>query len=193
MNEIKNVETLVYCLNKSFIETENNLRCLTSDDEKEAYYYVSDMVHRIIDCYDRVPVEKYDELEKGVVSGLRFVNNCLKHNPSLKYIHWCESEATTLPILMDGKTSSYCHRWSDLDYVKLDGKLQSQSLKQQQNYNAYWKGKVVLYTFRYLVCRIIKKHMILNNIPFQDVYILKYSLGQEWSKVFTNNKFDNEK
>ena len=47
MNELKNTETLVYCLNKSFLETEYNLRMLKDEDKKEAYYYVSDMVHRL--------------------------------------------------------------------------------------------------------------------------------------------------
>lgn len=192
MNELKNTETLVYCLNKSFVETEYNLRMLKDEDNKEAYYYVSDTVHRIIDCYDRIPGERYDSTEKIIVSGLRFVNNCLKHNPSLEFVHWCEEKATTLPILMDEKTSSFCHRWCDLDYVILDEKFQSQSKTQRENYNKYWKNKVVLYTFRYFVYQINKKHMVLSEIPFMDTHILKYTLNKEWEGIFTKAKFDNE-
>lgn len=184
MKEINNVETLVYCLNKSFIIAEQNLRKMTINDKKETYYYISDMVHRLIDCFDRLG--RLDGLDNDIVLGLHGLNNLLKHNPSLDFFHWCESDVTTLPILMDGKTSEYIQKWSNIDYVKIKPKYEKNERKKIELYNLYWKDKIVLYTFRYCIKQINYKYMRLDSIPFIDNFILKYTLEEDWKDIFVS-------
>jgi len=181
MNE--NIRLLVYCLNKSFLETEEQIRQYTDKDRYDVYYYVSDLVHRIMDCYDRIKKEDCGLVEWEIVQGIRFVNNCLKHNPSLVFFHWSEGGPTIFPIKLDGKTVFACQRWANLDYVKVDPKFSRIFDKQKEAYRKFFEGKIILFTLRYLVERINNAHMILNPIPFGNDDLLQYTLGLNWEEV----------
>lgn len=184
MNDNKNVELVVYSFNKDFLNAEDGLRKLTNSecDKMEAYFYISALLHRAMDCYDRI--SNLEKKEKDIVLGFKYANNCLKHNPSLSFFHYEVSEATLFPILLDGKTSSFYHCWSSLDYVELEKGREKINTSQRAMYKKYLEGKAVLHTFRYLVRQINLCHMQIKENPFNDNYLYKYAINYDWEKIF---------
>lgn len=182
-------QILVYCLNKDFLNAEDKVVTFRKEEQLENYYYISALVHRIIDCYDRIPQENYDNIEINLVSGLRFINNCLKHDPSLELFHFGDGMSTTFPIRLDGKAVFNCQIWASLDYLKPDAKRKNQNKTQKNNYDKYFKGKAILYTLRYFVERINNVHMHLNEIPFADNDYLRSTLGHDWEQIFIKSNF----
>ena len=180
MISVNNVETLVYALNKSHLQLEDVLPSL-GENRKEVYYYVSETISRIINCYDRV--KNLDSKEFDFLIALKFVNNCLKHNPSLQFFHSEIHEATTIPIKLDGKDKDVIHIWDSLDKVEIVGRQKDISIKQREAYKKYLKGKEILYTLRYYVNRINTTHMKCEGVVDLKIYIWKSIIEGDWSTV----------
>lgn len=172
---------LVYSLNKAFVEMEDILPTLGFKRE-EVYYYVSNVISRIINCYDRISLNKQDE-EYRFVLALRYVNNCLKHNPSLKLFHCEIGGASTWPMRADGKGLYTLHVWASLDDVTVQQKFYNSFESQRKEYKKYLKGKSILYTLRYYVNQINLVHMPCNEIPFADDYCLQYAFEHDWKII----------
>ncbi|WP_195465066.1 hypothetical protein [Dorea longicatena] len=150
---IENKEKLLYSAQRAIkriseVEAENIL------DEKESFFVIGTALHWAIDCIDRIPDTQIMEEHKKLFSGLRFANNCLKHNITFTKAH--KVRGHSYPY-----TYPYCYSmrfiWLSLDEIDVWSSKENQRI----NYKNNFEGKNVYRTMSEIMNEIEKYYEIL--------------------------------
>ena len=119
---------------------------ISAYSEVEVFHQVGNLLHWIMDYLERYEREyKLPEKKKKVLSGIRFINNCLKHNEEFIDFKDRLSGCTTFPVKMDGTGAFFCYVWRDMSY------LSRESYRYIDQFNAYQEvcmGVPIILIFR---------------------------------------------
>ena len=119
-------------------------------DDKECFFAIGTALHWVTDSIDRIPEKQIKDEHKKIFSGLRFANNCLKHNRTFIKAH--EAKGHTYPYDYPYDYGTH-FIWLSLDEVDVwDSKE-----KQRANYKNNFEGKNVFVTMSDIV-NIIKEY-----------------------------------
>ena len=122
------------CMKTEYNKMEDMCAEIGAYSELQVFHQVGNMLHWMMDYYDRKDkVLVLKESEKQLFLGIKFVNNCLKHNISFITYQERESGYTTFPMKLDGKGCFYCYVWKDMNY------LPSNSYHHKDQFDAYMK------------------------------------------------------
>lgn len=137
--EINNLNMLMYSMNKSLEEVENAYNA-SMHDENEIFFRVGSCLHWIVDCYDRLRNVNKNEEDREWFDGIRGVNNCLKHEITLKKIQGKRG----------GKKYPYRYPYSYSVYYAFESldEMPNMIKKQKEAYNIHIAGKNVLFVLR---------------------------------------------
>lgn len=141
---VENKQMLLYSAQKS-VDNISKLAIENADDE-ECYLVIGTALHWVIDCIDRIPEKQIKEEHKKLFSGLRFANNCLKHNITFQKAHKVENHRYPY------RYGTY-FVWVPLDKVNIEENKENQRV----NYKNNLEGKNVCVTMLNIM-NIIKEY-----------------------------------
>ncbi len=134
--KIQNKEMLLYSAEKSV----NEVRKLKYEDvsDKEAYYRIGTAIHWLMDCIDRIEKseKEFESQVKPLISGLRFVNNNLKHEPSFTRVDTDERQSFS-PTFFLKFGSKY-------DFANLDNVNHDENDGRYKNYTNVLEGRDII-------------------------------------------------
>ena len=145
---VENKQMLLYSAQKS-VDNISKLAIENADDE-ECYLVIGTALHWVIDCIDRIPEKQIKEEQKKLFSGLRFANNCLKHNITFQKAHKVENHR--YPYRYSYRYGTY-FVWVPLDKVNIEENKENQRV----NYKNNLEGKNVCVTMLNIM-NIIKEY-----------------------------------
>ncbi len=145
---VENKQMLLYSAQKS-VDNISKLAIENADDE-ECYLVIGTALHWVIDCIDRIPEKQIKEEHKKLFSGLRFANNCLKHNITFQKAHKVENHR--YPYRYPYRYGTY-FVWVPLDKVNIEENKENQRV----NYKNNLEGKNVCVTMLNIM-NIIKEY-----------------------------------
>lgn len=136
---------ILYSLKSEYLKTEEMCSGIGSYSEEQVFNQVGNLLHWLLDYADRVDFNNLNKQQRQVLKGIRFINNCLKHNTEIIDFKQKLNGCTTFPMKLDGSARFYCYAWADLSY------LPSNSYRHKDQYDAYMgicKGLPIIITFR---------------------------------------------
>lgn len=149
---IENKEMLLYSAQKA-VKHISKVGAENADD-KECFFIIGTALHWVIDCIDRIPDTQIKEEHKKLFSGLRFANNCLKHNITFTKAHKAKGHDYPYDFPYDYGTHFI---WTSLDEVNVLERKENQRM----NYKNNFEGKNVFITMSEIMSEIEKYYEIL--------------------------------
>ena len=149
---IENKEMILYSAQKA-VKHISKVGAENADD-KECFFIIGTALHWVIDCIDRIPDTQIKEEHKKLFSGLRFANNCLKHNITFTKAHKAKGHGYPYDFPYDYGTHFI---WASLDEVNVWESKENQ----RTNYKNNFEGKNVFITMSEIMSEIEKYYDIL--------------------------------
>lgn len=149
---------------KDNVNRKNALNCnVVTVDPRDVFSYLEGLIHWAVMIYDNGPEINLSSDDIGFMSGIKHVDNTLKHTEDQQEIHITNLISSTpkitstllkftrkpMPII----SAELISMWQDISFIPVKKNFKDQ----RTNYNKYLKGKEIQLSIQKLD-RIIKKY-----------------------------------
>ena len=110
---------------------------------EEIYRLTYNTLHSAVDNLDRLDKTLLSQEEIGVIDGIRYANNGLKHRKDMICIQE-KRDGATFPQKVDGTGRFFHYVWSDVSKL---GSSPDKMNKQKEQYMSFIQGESVVYVF----------------------------------------------